>query len=366
MTLLRNISLIALLILINHSLFSQAACGTEDATYKDYSSFIAKQNFKNSDAEHVVPVQIQIVTKDHGEYSEAKVRDILEAINTAEKFFHTANIRFSICGINFVQNTRLLDFNTDDVYQLVSYNNDQALNFYIVQSVEVPGFGSACGVAALPWRDIHYTAIACLTPSIVAHEIGHMLGLLHTHQGYEEKSERADGSNCHDAGDYLCDTPADPRLSWGNVSPLCNYTGSSEDSNGDRYNPNAKFIMSYAPGSCKDVFSEEQGQVMRYALNEFYPSVHCGQKSTPTLADLENTDQHTFPNPAGEVLNVVFNANIDFSMKLYDLNGNLIETTRNENQMYLQHLQEGMYLLEVTEPGTGFRKFERIVVSRDY
>ena len=47
------------------------------------------------------------------------------------------------------------------------------------------------------------------------HEMGHFFGLLHTH-GYSntvKTDEFVDGSNCNEAGDYFCDTPADPRLS---------------------------------------------------------------------------------------------------------------------------------------------------------
>lgn len=53
--------------------------------------------------------------------------------------------------------------------------------------------------------------------SIISHEFGHCLGLLHTHSGsgcadYYSCSENADGSNCTTCGDRICDTPADPCL----------------------------------------------------------------------------------------------------------------------------------------------------------
>ena len=42
------------------------------------------------------------------------------------------------------------------------------------------------------------------------------MGLYHTHDQMAEY-ERADGSNCVNGGDLVCDTPADPLLGYGKL-----------------------------------------------------------------------------------------------------------------------------------------------------
>ena len=88
----------------------------------------------------------------------------------------------------------------------------------------------------------------------LGHEIGHWFGLLHTHGASSnrppigvETDELVDGSNCDIAGDFTCDTPADPNLA-GRVasSPSCLYTDNEllTDSNGDLFTPDTQNRMS--------------------------------------------------------------------------------------------------------------------------
>ncbi|RMD94011.1 MAG: T9SS C-terminal target domain-containing protein, partial [Calditrichaeota bacterium] len=89
-----------------------------------------------------------------------------------------------------------------------------------------------------------------LGSSIISHEMGHCLGLYHTHRGSgcaetgdDICAELPDGSNCSECGDLVCDTPADPCLRY-HVNSDCQYTGPPE------YNPDVHNIMSYAPPNC--------------------------------------------------------------------------------------------------------------------
>ncbi|MGE0020104.1 MAG: M43 family zinc metalloprotease [Draconibacterium sp.] len=95
------------------------------------------------------------------------------------------------------------------------------------------------------------------------HEMGHCLGLYHTHHGTVNEGggdinqcpELVDGSNSIVCGDYVQDTPADPNQ-WSSSS--CAYTGTGTDANGEQYSPDASNLMSYAYNPCRNLFSELQ------------------------------------------------------------------------------------------------------------
>ncbi|WP_246205892.1 M43 family zinc metalloprotease, partial [Fulvivirga aurantia] len=93
--------------------------------------------------------------------------------------------------------------------------------------------------------------------------------MFHTHgkTNTGTTDELVNGSNCTTAGDEICDTPADPNLS-GKVNGSCQYTGNLKDANGDFYNPSVPNIMSYAPGSCRNVFSQGQYDRIRRGFEQ--------------------------------------------------------------------------------------------------
>ncbi|MEN6502331.1 MAG: hypothetical protein ABFC55_08130 [Tenuifilaceae bacterium] len=78
-----------------------------------------------------------------------------------------------------------------------------------------------------------------------------------------------DGSNCEVAGDFFCDTPADPKLNFADdVNESCVYTGGRIDAHGDAYNPATDLIMSYARHNCRTRFSSEQLNSVNYWANQ--------------------------------------------------------------------------------------------------
>jgi hypothetical protein len=107
----------------------------------------------------------------------------------------------------------------------------------------------------------------------MAHEMGHCLGLLHTHET-STGDELVDGSNCGSAGDELCDTPADPQLSSANVDDVtCVYFGTDTDANGDMYNPDVTNTMSYAPFNCRGSFTNDQENRMHGVLGSIWAAL---------------------------------------------------------------------------------------------
>jgi len=155
-----------------------------------------------------------------------------------------------------------------------------AINIYLVPSMTGNGYASTGGYLA-------YEADAPVTT--LAHEMGHYYLLQHTHHltqtahsdgdPSEATAERVDGSNCESAGDYLCDTPADPS------APICSISASTgvlscsaTDANGDSYAPSTTNLMSYY-NDTRSTFTREQKEVM-----------WCQASYHPLLASLKSTD----------------------------------------------------------------------------
>ena len=112
---------------------------------------------------------------------------------------------------------------------------------------------------------------------VVAHEVGHILGLVHTHQGnsqgdgpeYKEKVVRLDENdcyaNCDSTADHFCDTPSDPVLIL-TVNQDCIYCSDYTDPCGYSYTPNGYNIMSYTHMLCGLSLSESQKDLAIYTI----------------------------------------------------------------------------------------------------
>ena len=105
--------------------------------------------------------------------------------------------------------------------------------------------------------------------STLAHEMGHCLGLYHTHHGTAEEGgddrpcpEFVDGSNSTTCGDYISDTPADP-----NEWSVCSYVGTKHDGHGQRYAPDPSNYMSYAGKLCRIRFTNGQIKRMKQSID---------------------------------------------------------------------------------------------------
>lgn len=216
---------------------------------------------------HVVRPTSGIIS---GYIKENVASSVIENLND---YYAEANITFSLLGSDYIDDDKYINMtilqclNEDNLgYGLFEESvRTNAINIYVLSSapnlktpeMELNGLannipGNACIVKELKYID-----------ATLAHEIGHCLGLYHTHQGTKCRHHNCDvsemgtpelvnGSNSTTAGDYISDTPADP-LSW----YICTYSGGSiTDANGAKYNPDPENIMSYS--SCKSKHTQKQ------------------------------------------------------------------------------------------------------------
>ncbi|MFM9143095.1 MAG: M43 family zinc metalloprotease [Bacteroidota bacterium] len=169
--------------------------------------------------------------------------------------------------------------------QMTTYNVSRAVN---VHYVDLSAMG-LCGYATFPGSGAGTTlrqgglmmSVSCSQPgnTTLAHEMGHYLALPHPFEGtspqpqgvFAERVTRnpndtANGrqpSNCANAGDRFCDTPAD---FIGNRWPCNSAAPQANDINGDPFRPDATLFMSYSYDNCQNRFSNQQIAVMRQTL----------------------------------------------------------------------------------------------------
>jgi len=180
-----------------------------------------------------------------GGFTSTQVSQLVTNLNSD---YSTTGISFIEKGRGYIDNNYYYTGSYDDTKfnQLVAVNRQSdAINIYLVQT----DYGRADNI---PGTALVIGGNFVLT-SVLSHEMGHCIGLYHTHRGTVSEggggptqcAELVNGSNGSTCGDYVSDTPADPNK-WSG----CNYIGTGTDANGQTYHPSTSNIMSYVAPSC--------------------------------------------------------------------------------------------------------------------
>ncbi|MDO8550392.1 MAG: M43 family zinc metalloprotease [Ignavibacteria bacterium] len=172
---------------------------------------------------------------------------VTNAINIMKADYEERNIYFYKKGESSINNNTYFNFDgsPSSFNSLIQQNpHNDAINLYLLPLGISYGKASGIpGIALVIGGNYSQT-------SVISHEMGHCLGLWHTHSGrgcadFANCAEATNGTNCTTCGDLVCDTPADPCLS-GNVNSLCQYVGPFG------FNPDVPNIMSYTPPECME------------------------------------------------------------------------------------------------------------------
>ena len=219
-----------------------------------------------------VKVIIAAIPTDVGPGPAFQPSEVQAQLDATNAIFANSNtgIQFQLCGpMQVVENYNLWAGNNFGT-EALTYYEPGYLNLVFV--FELPqGLG---GVAFGPMAFVSRFG----PRNTLAHEIGHCLGLMHTHD-YLIEPELVDGSNCSVGGDMLCDTPADPNLSLPGLMQLpCSYVGTVTDANGDLYQPMLNNVMSYSR-CLVDSFTPEQGALMRFHTDSIW--THLRRTTAP-------------------------------------------------------------------------------------
>ena len=278
-------------------------CGTEatiehveymEAQRAELQLFMAAAKEKANRAEAIpsftsIPVKIHIIRKSNGTGG-LTATDINNIMNRMNSYYHNAFLDFYMCGgINFINSDNYWSFDgqTDEAGLTTTHDVANVINMYFTDTVR-QGSSNLCGYAYFPPGPDHMfmdNQCSIGTRTTVEHEMGHYLGLYHTHgtSNCGTTNELVNGSNCATAGDDVCDTPADPNLLTPTacnsylVNGSCVYTGGTtyKDANNQVYNPNTRNIMSYSRPTCRNEFSAGQYVRARYFAQRSRSDITC-------------------------------------------------------------------------------------------
>lgn len=213
----------------------------------------------------IIRLKINVFQNDDGSNPAATQADVDAQIEQLNSDYFPSRIQFEY-ETEFINSTAFRQFSIIEEGAMkgaFADKPDSQLNVYVVNILD--GF---LGVGTFPWDS---RALLAGGGTIVddnwfgagqktlTHEVGHCLGLWHTHHGVSEVStcgvcyERADGAEGDETGDYCADTDPTP-TNFG-----CGPPGGTDQCSGVEWGAtDPQNYMGYAPDACWIEFSPQQ------------------------------------------------------------------------------------------------------------
>ncbi len=256
-----------------------------------------------------LPVQFHIVRTSSGGTS-LSLGNVNQAVVIMNNYFQYAGLQFFQCSEpKFIDDSNLTNFFISQQKNLVAKSYvDGVINIYCVNTIEGGGVGGYTYLPGSGQPDLIVMDDGLLLNATLTHEMGHFFGLLHTHGSSNCPSqlpgtdEYVDGSNCLTAGDYICDTPADPGLLGAGcleyqVNANCEYIGVSRDAKGAAFHPDVHNVMSYSRSTCRNRLSSGQYARMNAIYKEYRTYLTCSDSVSITKSLSLSSPLFFSPNP---------------------------------------------------------------------
>jgi len=278
---MKNLLLIIMVLALSlgaNSLFAQSkSCDDPEPDWPNVLTAQQVNKFISSNTNHASPsfnlrIKFHVLRETDGSTG-PNASDVNAQVAFLSTHFGPHNISYTQDPINFIDNSNYVD-NTyvDNLGGYVQFTKDVLYPAHGATNrldvfVWPEEFGFLAGNAiAIPndYMAISEVKFSAYWEDHIAHEIGHCLNLLHTHQNYQlncpnSAKEQVDGDNCATAGDRCCDTNASWNLDQCNWnSSNCTYNDTNrKDCENAIYTPDLNNVMSYA-GPCRSLFTLDQ------------------------------------------------------------------------------------------------------------
>ena len=268
-------------ILSGQSEFCGTAASPEEVANFDHAAFRAFQETraKQRNPEKVFMGISAFIVKNtstvgaSGTVTDITIQDLFNSIDEVNRAYALSNVEFYLCGSpRFIDGKGLYSYGTARDELNARKHIPNTINIFYIDDIGAQVFDRnfIAGISTFPWRGKSKDRFIIMKKEYskdgptLAHELGHFLGLLHTHEP-ANGLEFVNGTNCSTAGDQVCDTPADPNLGNTGLNG-CAYEANVVDPNGEPYTPNPRNIMSYAASRCQDLFTVGQTERMHFFI----------------------------------------------------------------------------------------------------
>lgn len=298
-------------------------CGTKDVEAVKQQMLQNRQEMRDfvfpRNAVTYVPVRFILVAKSDGS-GRPNERLALRALCNLNELYADQDIQFYLKEFYYYNSTTVYTNPTGfsgstAIKNLMDYS---AINVFITNEADDAAayYQPPAGPGGNDW--IVATSAYVDDVRVLAHEVGHFFSLPHPFHGWESsggwdpnihgnpvgiyapdgqtKNELVNGSNCENAGDGICDTPADYMFPSGN----CTYNLNAKDPNGQLLQPDKENVMNYHFGCSSYHFSDDQKQEIQNSLFSSNRN-YVRPNYTPNLTEINQSPTVISPSQNEEI-----------------------------------------------------------------